>query len=231
MLTERSRRGAVPGIVVGVIVLLLVAGGIWYFVSDPFHQKVNDAIKGQTKWTPENIKKDPAGYLGWAIEQTDGTKQKLEAAQLALTKQKIEISNKLDVKSTEQSQCETLLDELKKKYETAKDKNDWPAEVRHFKFEDENALKRKIVEVNNYLENAQKLTETYSQAKGKVTDRLDEIDGQLTKVESLRTELATNLETAKVKQTFEGIDNVSTNFTDILNTSEASRRRRNTMPA
>ena len=74
------------GVVVAVIVLVLVLGGVWYFVSDPFHQRVKDTFTGQTKWTPENIKKDPAGYLSWAIDQTTATKGKLETAQLALDK-------------------------------------------------------------------------------------------------------------------------------------------------
>ena len=42
----------------------------------------------ETQWTPENIKKDPVGYLTWAIDQTDATKTRLEAAQVALTKQR-----------------------------------------------------------------------------------------------------------------------------------------------
>ena len=221
MLAQRSRRGAVAGIVVGVIVLVLIVGGIWYFVSDPFHQKVKDAFKENTTWTADQIRKDPAGYLSHAIDQADATKGKLETAQFALTKQKIEISNKLEKKSTEKSQCETLLQELKDTYNKAKAKNDWPATVRHLNFENENELKRKIVECDHYLDNAGKLVDTYTKARGTVADRLDEIEGQLTKVESLKTKLATDLETAKVQKTFEGIDNVNSNIDDIINTSEA----------
>ena len=43
----------------------------------------------------------------------------------------------------------------------------------------------------------------------------------MTKVESLRTKLGTDLETAKVQKTFEGIDNVNNSIDDIINTSDA----------
>ncbi len=221
MLAQRSRRGAAAGIVVAVIFLLLIAGGIWYFVSKPFQTHVNQAMNQATQWTPENIKKDPEGYLTWAVAQVDVTRGKLQAAQLALTKQKIEISNKLEEKSTQKSQCEALMTELKKAYTTATDKNQWPIKVGETSFDSEGELKRKIVEANHFQENASQLVDTYTKAKGKVSDRLDDIDGQLTKVEELKTKLATDLETAKVKQTFEGIEGVNDNFKDIQNTSDA----------
>ena len=47
------------------------------------------------------------------------------------------------------------------------------------------------------------------------------MENQLSKVEQLKTQLTTDLETAKVQQTFEGIDGVSTNLTEIVHTSEA----------
>ena len=76
-----------------------------------------------TQWTPENIKKDPEGYLTWAVAQVDVTRGKLQAAQLALTKQKIEISNKLEEEEwTQKSQCEALMTELEKAYTTATDR-------------------------------------------------------------------------------------------------------------
>jgi chromosome segregation ATPase len=220
MLAQRSRRGAAAGIVVAVICLLLVAGGIWYFVSKPFHTNVNEKFKQATEWTPENIKKDPVGYLNSAIEQIDETKKKLGAAQLALTTQRNDISNSLEKYSTDKSNYERLMPELKETYEKADTKNDWPATVRGHKF-DKGELRRKIVECNHDLQKATTLTDSYSGAKGKVVDRLDEVNDQLTKIESVRTDLTTKLETAKVQQTFEGIDNVSTNFDHIVSTSNA----------
>ena len=43
----------------GLIVLALVAGGIWFFISKPFQMQVKQTYNQATQWTPENIKKDP----------------------------------------------------------------------------------------------------------------------------------------------------------------------------
>jgi hypothetical protein len=221
MIARQNRRGAAAGVMVAVIVLVLVLGGIWYFVSKPFQTHVNETLRQQTDWTSENIKKDPEGYLTWAIAQVDKTRDKLKAAQLTLTTQQIEIGKKLDEKSDVKSKCETLLKDMKDAYTKASARNDWPVTVGQNKFEDERAMKSKIVEVSHFLENTTKLVGTYTKAKGTVGDRLADIDGQLVKVESLKTTLSTNLETAKVQKTFEGIDDIGSDFSKIVNTSEA----------
>jgi chromosome segregation ATPase len=178
-------------------------------------------MRQQTKWTPENIKKDPAGYLGWAIAQTDGTKDKLGSAQLALRTQLNQIDDRLSHNKTDVSNFEALIKDMLDEREKANTKNSWPVTVRGVKFETEQDLKEKAVEANGKLTRAKSLVETYSKAQTKVKDRLNEIDEQMTKVENLKTKLETDLETAKVQQTFEGIEGVSSNFDDIVHTSDA----------
>ncbi len=166
--------------------------------------------KQETKWTPENIKKDPIGYLVWAIEHADATKTRLEAAERALGEQKGALADKLRKASADKSNYETLFAELKQAYEKAVEKNHWPVSVGNQKFDSSSELKRKIVECDRDLKNAAKLVETYSTAKGKVTDRLDEIDVQRAKNETLRIQLETDFKAAKVKQALEGIGAPST---------------------
>jgi predicted nucleic acid-binding Zn-ribbon protein len=106
-------------------------------------------------------------------------------------------------------------------YDKANAKNSWPVTVHRVTFETAQELKDKAVDANGKLERAKSLVETYTKAQAKVKDRLSEIDGQMTKVENLKTKLETDLETAKVQQTFEGIEGVSSNFDDIVHTSDA----------
>ena len=122
--------------------------------------------------------------------------------------------------STDKSDCETFLTELKETYIKAVEKNLWPVSVRNHNFDESSELKRRIVECSQDLENAKKLVETYSTVKGKVTDRLDEIDEQKTKVETLRRKFATDLETAKVEKTLEGIGKVGSNVDNVVNMSK-----------
>ncbi len=117
----------------------------------------------------------------------------------ALTEQLRDLSDKHQRESTNKSDYESLLAELKEAYKKANSKNDWPVAVRNHEFEGSGELKRAIVECNQSLENAAKLVESYSTAKNKIANRLDEIDKQRTKLETIRKKLDTDLESAKVQ--------------------------------
>ncbi len=49
------RKGSTTATVVGILGVLVVGGAIWYFASDPFRTRVNEAVKQGTTWTPEQI--------------------------------------------------------------------------------------------------------------------------------------------------------------------------------
>src|SRR5438552_14869923 len=64
------RRGGAMTAIVACVAVVLVGGVVWYFVSDPFHTRVNAQLDQMTKWTPEQIAKDPVMYLNFCEEQT-----------------------------------------------------------------------------------------------------------------------------------------------------------------
>ncbi len=130
------------------------------------------------------------------------------------------VSEKLEKATTDNADYNTFLKELKEAYVKADQMNDWPADVRHHKYE-KKEMERTIVKCSQHIDDESKKVDTYTAAKNKVTSGLDVIEEQLSKVDTLRMQLSTDLETAKVQATFEGIDNVSSNFDDIVNTSKA----------
>lgn len=71
---------------VAFINLVLIAGGAaaWYFLSDPFSDKVGQIKRQITDWTPENILKDPVGYLTWSKDKCDKTEKQLKARQIGI---------------------------------------------------------------------------------------------------------------------------------------------------
>jgi exonuclease VII large subunit len=84
----------------GIIIVGVVAAifAVAYFTSDVFSTKVDQAAKQWAKWTPENIQKDPAGYLAFAKTQLEKANDTLEARHIALkTKQ-----NEYKTKHTQQ---------------------------------------------------------------------------------------------------------------------------------
>ncbi len=69
--------------------MLLVGAGIWYFVSDPFRTKVDRAWEPEdTKWTPEQIAKDPVLYLDYVEKEATECLEKLKASKIAIAQNK-----------------------------------------------------------------------------------------------------------------------------------------------
>jgi hypothetical protein len=159
----------------------------------------DSAHQQEIKWTPENIKKDPTGYLQWAIKQNEATNSSLEASKVTLDEQSREVFDKLQKVSNDRLGYESLLTELKEAYRKADDSNNWPVAVRNQKFETSRDLKRRIVECNDSLENSMKLVETYSTAQRTITERLSEIDEKRATNETLHKRLTTELEAAKMR--------------------------------
>lgn len=216
-----NRRGASSvGIIVGLIVLLLVGGGIWYFLSKPFQTHLNQAYSQATQWTPENIKKDPVGYLTWALVEVGKTEEKLQASELSLKTKKNATARALEKHTADASQYEKLLTEFKDAYTAAAAAKKWPARVRNLEF-DEMGLKRKIVECNDKIKNTTSLVDTYSKTDKVIADKLGEIEGKLAEVDKLKNKLSTNMEIAKVNQSVEGMDGIGDQLNSIVDTSSA----------
>ena len=216
-----NRRGASSlGIIVGLIVLLLLGGGIWYFVSKPFKTHVTQAYEQATQWTPENIKQDPVGYLTWALVEVGKAEGKLQASELSLRTKKNTTSRALKEKTADHSQYEKLLTEFKEAYTTASQQKKWPTQVRNIDF-DEIGLKRKIVECNDKIKNAADLVDTYAKTDKLIDDKLGEIEAKLAEVEKLKNKLSTNMEIAKVNQSVDDIGAIGDQLNAIVDTSSA----------
>ena len=216
-----NRRGSsAVGIIVGLIVLALVAGGIWFFVSKPFQTHVKEGWKGATQWTPENIKKDPVGYLGWALDEVGKTQERLQAIELSLRTKKNATARALEKNTADKSDYEKLLTELIGAYKTAAEQKKWPAKIRNTEF-DEMGLKRKIVECNSKIKNTDTLVEAYSKTDKLIGDKLGEIENKLADVEKLKNDLSTKIDLAKANESAEDIGSVGNQLNNIVDTTSA----------
>lgn len=216
-----NRRGSsVIGLIVGLIVLALVVGGVWYFVSKPSRAKWDETVRQATQWTPENIKKDPVGYLNYALEEVGKTEDKLQASELSLRTKKNATARALEKNTSDKSDYDTLLTELKAAYNNAAADKKWPAQVRGAQL-DEKDLKIRIVECGRKFDLASSLVDTYSKTDKVIGDKLDEIEGKLRDVEKLKDKLSTNMEIAKVNQSVDDIGSIGDQLNAIIDTSSA----------
>lgn len=212
-----SQRGSTSVIAI-ILVLVLIGGGIFFFVSKPFQTSVKDAYEVATEWTPENIQKDPVGYLSWALRHTDATKQKLEASILSLKTKRNAAARALEKNTADKGQYEKLFEELKQAYTAAA--GQFPVVVRGNSLE-EGKLKSSIVEANDTIRNHEILVQTYTKTGTIIERKLGEIQNQMTELERLRNKLSTDLEIAKVNKTVEGIGSIGDQLLAITDTANA----------
>jgi hypothetical protein len=221
MYCKSHRRGASAVTVlvsVGVVIVLLLAA--YFLVSKPFQTQVKTGYRQATEWTPENIQKDPVGYLTWALDEVGKTEKTLEASVISLKTKRNAAARALEKHDTEQSQYEKLLGEFKDAYKSASSASEWPVSVRDISFE-EDALKRKVVECNGQLANTTKLKDTYAKTKAIIDRKLSELEAKQTELVQLKSKLSTDLELAKVNKSVEGIDSLDAEVNAIVDTSEA----------
>lgn len=224
MQPSSSRHGASNlGALWSLIAVLLVGGGIWFYVSKPFQTTVKENFRQATEWTPQNIKKDPVGYLTWALDEVAATESKLEASVLGMKTRKNAIDRALDKHQADKSEYEKLLGELKEAYRSASASStsqSWPVKVRELTF-DESALKRKVVECSDKITNTTSLTETYAKTRDVIDGKLREVDLKLAEVIKLKSRLTTDLEIARVNKSVEGLDSLGDTLNAIVDTSAA----------
>ena len=216
-----NRRGSSPvGIIVGLVVLALVGGGIWYYVSDPFHTHVNQAWKQGTKWTAENIKNDPVGYLTWALDEVVKTEGKLKTSEISLRTEMNKSARALEKQTADKSQYELLLTKLKDAYTTASEQKKWPTKVGEVEL-NEKELKRRIVQCNDKIKNTADLVDNYTKTSKSLGDKLDEIEAKLTDLDKLKNKLSTSKEIAEANKSVEDIGAIGDQLNSIIDSSKA----------
>lgn len=214
------QKGSVT-VIVALLLVFLVGGVIFFFVSKPFQTEVRDAYDGATEWTPENIQKNPVGYLSWALRETGNTKQKLEASQLAIRTKLNEAKRSLQKHESEQTGATKLLAEFKAAYgEVKAGTAEWPIKVRGFSF-DESTFKNKVVEANAKIENTGRMVNTFQQMIVKLEGHAAKVSSKLTEVSELESKLSADLEIAKVQKSVEGIGEIGDRLNAIMDTSAA----------
>lgn len=123
-----GERGAATNLIVGLVVLVVAALAVFYFVSDPFRTKTDTTIRGLTEWTPENIAEDPINYLNFCEAEAKKALKKLEAAKISIAQRRAKL---VDMKATGESKVaagEQALTECKAAYIKADAADSFPIE-------------------------------------------------------------------------------------------------------
>jgi len=207
-------------IILILIVLLIIGGAGFYFYSDVFKTKVNEAARQATKWTPENIQEDPVGYLTWARSECSTSLTSMKARALSLRTKVNEASRELTARASDEKSFQSLLDEAKGLYRTANEANQWPVSLRGTSLSQEQ-LKKKIVETYQRIESDSTVATAYQNSINTFNAQLEKINRKTTEIEQLKRKLTTDLEVAKVNVTTKGLEGIAERVNAIMDTSLA----------
>lgn len=210
----------IAGIVVGV---LLAVFAVAYLTSDVFSTKINETAKQWAKWTPENIQKDPAGYLAFAKKELEAARDKLAARQIAIKTKENTYKRKLAEAKVKKAEREKLMDELHGKYSEAKNSNStaaFPVTINGREL-DEKKLKKAAVDTKKQLENQGKLVDTYTAFSIKLTAQVTKVEDQLIKLREKREELDLQTEVVLLKLEINKLNDLNDGLMDVFDTSVA----------
>ncbi len=217
--TNKSGREGLSIILI-LMVLLIIAGTGFYFYSDVFQTKINEAARQATKWTPENIQADPVGYLTWAKAECNTSLTSMKARGLSLRTKVNEASRELKVRDADKKAFEELLTEAKETYRKADEAQAWPASLRGATLS-EKQLKNKIVETYQRIESDTAIASAYQNSITTFTAQLDKIEQKTNEIDQLKRKLSTDLEVAKVNMTTKGLEGIVERVNAIIDTSAA----------
>jgi len=202
-----QRRGANTVVLVAVLVGVVAVGLVaWYFVSDVFRTKVDATAEQWTRWTPENIARDPVNYLNFVEAQTKASLERLKADRISIAQTRARLET-MKEKAQERVRAgqQTLL-RLKEAYEKAAEAKSWPA-MYEGQSKTEDWFKTNIVSLFGQMQSQQAIIE-------RVDGGLKTLDAQVSKILKAEAdaaqqlaEIATNRELLSVQKITDDVKN------------------------
>jgi len=210
------RKGAATSAIVGVLAVLVVGGAIWYFASDPFRTRVNDAVKQGTTWTPEQIAKDPVMYLNYCEEETTKALETLKASKIAVAQNRAKLETMRGDAQAQVTAGSTAVKDLLEKYKTADSSNVWPVSWNNLTL-DKDKVKSTVVSYSKQVSIQQTLL-------NKCQSGLKSLDAQDSKIDQAQADAQTQLAEIKTNRELLKVQNLTNDLKDKLVTMQSAVR-------
>ncbi len=192
-------------VAVGVGAVAVTGFILVYASSDPIRAVVDQGVRQVTEWTPENIQRDPENYLRWCLDEIDRSHDALEARLIGLSQQKTRAEAALLEASGEREALVQVFNRLRSHWPDEDAATDWPIRIDGNYFT-RDELRRRITEAHGRLtiddQGQQQLREVLAALRSQESKLRDEME----RLDSTRSQVATQLEIFLVQQTVEGLD-------------------------
>ncbi len=188
-----------------VIVALAVTGVAGsYLASAPFRTNANLQFKQFTEWTPENIAKDPRGYLAWLGAELRRTEEQVIAQQVGVNQRLGALRREEATLSLRIENSTGLIDELR----AAQAKAEWPAKVR-MRDLTQKEVEAKLIEGTARLEAAKKRLAQVRGHQAKAATTLAEAEQMRTKLKEEQMGIASMAEEVTLRGSSELLADLS----------------------
>ncbi len=195
-----------------LVILLLVGAGLAGYVAYSAKQKhvsVPDVRKieppKKTQWSPDEIAKDPQGYLVWSDGQIRQQIVEREKRLEQISTRRGEIIARQQQLVDKNHDVENFRTRLQQALQRAEDEDRWPIRMAGRTFQRDKAIEY-INQTGLWLADRQPLTNAYADAIKKMDETALVLRGDLRRIAQLREKLALDLDNVKLNQGMADLD-------------------------
>lgn len=212
-----------------VILFLAVLAVVGFLVAKAFApggelrkgegRKPSPTAPAAREWSPDEMAKDPEGYLKWAdgqiqsqIRQRDELLGKLDERRKQIKARQVEVGAEL-------KEFENFKERLATAVRRAEDEDRWPVVVGANKF-DRAKAKSLLEDLGRQIEQRTPLAQDYDAAIAKMDARAVSLRGDVTALVQLREKIALDLERVKLNQGVAELEKLSRTADEIAHFSK-----------
>jgi DNA repair exonuclease SbcCD ATPase subunit len=167
--------------------------------------KVQPKTDSKKEWTPEEISKDPQGYLEWSDRKIEEQIAERNKRLKMVTEKKDQLSRRQEALNNNLDEVANVHKRLEQAYRRAEDEDRWPVKMGGRTFERDKA-RQILEETSRYLDDRKPLAADYDKAIAKVAETGNRLKKDVTDLNRLREQLALDLESIRLRQGMEELD-------------------------
>lgn len=172
------------------------------------------------KWTPEEISKDPVGYLDWSDKQIKAQIAERERRLNTLGVARKDVVGRQQHLVDKMNEVVNFRSRLQTAYQRAEDEDRWPVRMAGRTFE-RAKVNEILAQTQSWLDDRQPLADAYSTSLKKMDDSASTLQDDLRNLGQLREKLALDLERVKLNQGMAELDQLRKTETQLASMSAA----------
>jgi len=214
---------------VTILALALIGGVAWMMMSRDQRPVVTNAppvgsspAPGQTpkkEWTPEDIAKDPQGYLAWSDQQIQVQITEREKRLEMIATRRGEIGDRQTQLKSKSDEVANFRSRLQTALTRAEDEDRWPVRMAGKTFERSRAVDI-LKQMQLWLDDRKPLVDAYTDSVKKMDDTSANLRSDIRDLGQLREKLALDLERIRLNQGMAEIEQLRKTATQLASMSQ-----------